>query len=361
MVKSIADAMVKEGFKDAGYEFVVIDDCWLASSRDASGKLAPNPTRFPNGIKAVADYVHSLGLKFGIYEDVGVRTCAGFPGSEFNMMLDAQTFAEWGVDLVKFDGCNFDAHQNADGYSAFGRYLNLTGRPIVYSCEWPLYDYVNGITSDFEKVASVCNYFRDYNDVGDSWDSISSIINYWADDKLAFSKVAGPGSWNDPDMLVLGDFGLSYEQERTQMAFWAIFAAPLFVSADIRNLRETSRALLLNRNVIAINQDPLGVQAVRILTQPLPVFRKQLAASDTYAFVVYFSYVDNGTPQRVQIPVYQLGLSSSKGYMFTEVFTGVQIGKFYPKNTFVCDVNPSGVFMFVASPVQVSDTVPFFL
>lgn len=145
LFKRTADLMVSEGYLDAGYEYIIIDDCWLANERDENGRLQPDPERFPSGIKALADYVHKKGLKFGIYEDYGTKTCAGYPGILGHLEIDAKTFADWEVDYVKIDGCNANSSTYPEGYTAFGKYLNETGRPIVYQCQWSTYEEVNGI------------------------------------------------------------------------------------------------------------------------------------------------------------------------------------------------------------------------
>ncbi|RMB98310.1 hypothetical protein DUI87_25215 [Hirundo rustica rustica] len=206
----MADRMAADGWRDAGYEFVCIDDCWMAPTRDEQGRLRADPKRFPSGIRALADYVHSKGLKLGIYSDVGKKTCAGFPGSYDHYDLDAQTFASWGVDLLKFDGCNSDSLDLlAEGYRRMSLALNRTGRSIVYSCEWPFY-------------------------------------------------------LRPVQQLVIGNFGLSWDQSVTQMAMWAIMAAPLFMSNDLRHISPEAKRLLQNKEVIAINQDPLGKQGYQI-------------------------------------------------------------------------------------------------
>ncbi|NXA45765.1 AGAL galactosidase, partial [Nothocercus julius] len=260
----MADAMAADGWQDVGYEYVCIDDCWMAPTRDACGRLQPDPQRFPGGIRKLADYVHSKGLKLGIYSDVGNRTCAGFPGSYNHYELDAQTFASWGVDLLKFDGCNSDTLELlAEGYRNMSLALNRTGRSIVYSCEWPF--YLRPVQQpNYTEIKQYCNHWRNFFDVSDSWSSIKSILDWTAIHQDSIVKIAGPGGWNDPDMAMIGNFGLSQEQAVTQMAMWAIMAAPLFMSNDLRDISAEAKGLLQNKEVIAINQDPLGKQGYRI-------------------------------------------------------------------------------------------------
>ena len=177
----MADLMVVDGWLDAGYTFLMMDDCWPSKNRTAEGKLEADPDRFPSGIKSLADYVHKLGLKFGIYEDFGVRTCAGYPGSQGHLQTDAQTFADWGVDYVKMDGCQATQADRDAGYPEFGRHLNQTKRPMVYSCSWPFYQRRE---ADYKSIAEHCNLWRNYDDMSHSWDKIFNIINYYGDDRV---------------------------------------------------------------------------------------------------------------------------------------------------------------------------------
>uniref|UniRef100_A0A8C5PTV7 Alpha-galactosidase n=1 Tax=Leptobrachium leishanense TaxID=445787 RepID=A0A8C5PTV7_9ANUR len=261
----MADMMVFQGWLDAGYQYLCIDDCWLAPERDAQNKLQADPIRFPGGIKKLADYIHARGLRLGIYQDVGKKTCAGFPGSLDYYELDAQTFAEWGVDLLKFDGCYYgNLQQLEDGYRRMSMALNRTGRKIVFSCEWPL--YARTLTKvNYSEVAEYCNSWRNFGDVADSWSSVKSILDLTSAVQDSLVPVAGPGAWNDPDMIVIGNFGLSMDQQITQMALWCIMAAPLLMSNDLREISAESKALLQNKEVIAINQDLLGAQGYKIL------------------------------------------------------------------------------------------------
>ncbi|XP_008418799.1 alpha-galactosidase A [Poecilia reticulata] len=258
----MADMMVKEGWKEAGYEYVCIDDCWPSHERDAQGRLQADPKRFPGGIKKLADYVHSKGLKLGIYADVGEKTCAGYPGSLGYYETDAQTFADWDVDLLKFDGCNLKWTLLGDGYIKMSKALNKTGRSILYSCEWPLYEWPFH-TPNYTAIRETCNHWRNFNDVFDSWISIKSILDWTASYQDITVPSAGPGGWNDPDMLVIGNFGLSHDQQESQMALWAIMAAPLLMSNDLRDICPRSKELLQNRRIIEISQDPLGKQGYR--------------------------------------------------------------------------------------------------
>jgi hypothetical protein len=339
----MADLVASEGYKDAGYEYITMDDCWLAKDRDARGRLQPDPVRFPSGIRALADYIHSKGLKFGIYEDIGTKTCAGFPGSLYYLQLDAQTFADWHVDYLKFDGCNFNPVHYGDGYPPMAFFLNMTGRPIALSCEYALYQRGSGIKPDYNAQASACNLARNFDDIDDTWDSVKSVIQFYGADVGNFSLVASPGFFNDPDELVIGNFGLSYDQERVQMAIWSIVAGPLLMSVDLRTIRPDSKALLLNRGAIAINQDPLGIQGRRIFKKgDIEVWRKPITPSDSFAFAILNFGI--ATPSSVTVSFADIGLNSAGGYNVTEVFDNKYIGVFKSSQQLTVSVNPSGVF-----------------
>ncbi|XP_053130016.1 alpha-galactosidase A isoform X2 [Hemicordylus capensis] len=302
----MADVMVSEGWRDAGYEYLCIDDCWMAPTRDKQGRLQPDPKRFPSGISKLAAYVHSKGLKLGIYADVGSKTCAGFPGSKGNYKLDADTFASWGVDLLKFDGCNFGTlAQLVKGYKDMSRALNETGRSIVYSCEWPLYQRPLQ-KPNYTEIKQYCNYWRNYEDVYDSWCSIKDILDWSALHQDDIAEIAGPGGWNDPDMLVIGNFGLSRDQQVTQMALWAIMAAPLLMSNDLRSICPQAKALLQNKEVIAINQDPLGKQGYRILADHKFELWERPLSGGGYAIAV-LNRQEMGGPQTITFSTAILG------------------------------------------------------
>ncbi|KAK3597113.1 hypothetical protein CHS0354_021221 [Potamilus streckersoni] len=349
LIQVMADRMAADGYRDVGYEYITIDDCWPALNRDSNGRLQPDPKRFSSGMKNLSDYVHSKGLKMGIYEDFGIKTCAGYPGSEFYMQLDAQTFADWGIDLLKFDGCNSNPDDAKFGYPAMAFYLNKTGRPILYFNEWPLDDKLHGRKSNYAAVQQYSNAWRNFDDVNDDWDSVKSIINYYANNDQNFLSFAGPGAWNDPDMLVIGNYGLSPDQERTQMAMWSIFAAPLIMSVDLRTIRPSSKALLQNKRLIAVNQDPMGI-AGRVVykDQNIQVWTRPILPKGSVA-VVLVNLGSGGSPAQVTLPLNTIGLTYPMGYRFTETFDGGNLGQYKPADTFTCFVNPTGVFMFTAN------------
>lgn len=352
LYKKMADIMVTDGYLAAGYQYVDIDDCWLSKSRDSEGRLQADPVRFPSGIKGLADYMHAKGLKLGVYGDVGTRTCAGFPGSEGYMHRDAQTLADWGVDMLKFDGCNADLEQFENGFPKMGRALNATGRHIVYSCEWPMYEKAHGGKPDYARIAATCNVFRQLTDIYDSWGSVLGMIEYFGDDPGNFSLVAGPGAWNDPDQLVIGNFGLSRDQEKFQMAMWCMLASPLLFSVDLKTIPKWSKDLLQNPRLIAINQDTLGIQAKRIVNNNngLSIWIKAIEPLGSRAIAFMYTK-DHGYPLKVAVTLYDIGLAASGGYDVEEVFSGSHLGKYKPWDVFVCYVNPTGVYLITAKPL----------
>ena len=259
LIRGIADAMAASGMRDAGYQYVVIDDCWQVARDSATGRIVPDAQRFPNGMRALADYVHSRGLKFGLYTDAGRRTCEGRPGSYRSYELDARTYAEWGVDYTKVDWCYSDSLDARVQYTQFRDALRAAGRPIVFSiCEW-------GRNRPWEWAAGVGHLWRTTGDISDRWQSMITI----ADASSRHARVAGPGGWNDPDMLEVGNGGMTAEEYRTHFSLWAIMAAPLIAGNDIRTMSDETRDILTNREVIAVDQDSLGVQGW-LAAQPAP-------------------------------------------------------------------------------------------
>ncbi|KAL1502107.1 hypothetical protein ABEB36_007301 [Hypothenemus hampei] len=354
LFREIADEIVNNGFKDAGYEYVIIDDCWASKERDNNSRLQPDPKRFPSGIKALADYMHGKGLKLGIYADYGTKTCAGYPGSIEFLELDAQTFADWEVDYLKLDGCYSDILTMELGYSLMSRYLNQTGRPIVYSCSWPAYQEPIGIHPNYEKMSEVCNLWRNWDDIDDSWSNVTNILKWFSDNQDRIANYAGPGHWNDPDMLIIGNFGLSYEQAKAQLAIWAILAAPLIMSVDLKNIDPKFRDLLLNKDVIAIDQDPLGIQGRLVMTRgnidwwtrPItPVIQNETS----YAVGILSKRVD-GYPHRVNFKLSDLGLKNPSGYKVQNIYeSSIEAEMLKPNDTLLIRVKPSSVVLLKAT------------
>jgi len=298
LIMEIADKMVADGYRDVGYKYVDIDDCWLAKNRDENGKLVANPEAFPSGIPALSNYLHKNGLLLGMYEDIGFATCGGYPGSEGHYDSDAKQFAEWGVDALKIDGCSFQQTHYQVAYTNYSKYLNETNRPIMFSCSWPAYISDADKALYYPYLAYICNIWRNWHDIQDSYASMAAIANYWGDHSHVLSQVAKPGSFNDADQLIIGN-SLNEEESKTQLSLWAIMASPLLMSNDLRNITAWARNVLLNKEVIAVNQDKLGRQGVRVSGKAgtVQVWRRLLFDS-TYAVVLW-----NDTPniQNIQL------------------------------------------------------------
>ena len=254
LIKDTANAMVESGMKDAGYEYVNIDDCWMAPERDANGNLEPDPETFPNGIDGVADYVHNLDLQLGIYSSAGTRTCQGLPASLGHEETDAQSFADWGVDYLKYDNCYNQGAPPKERYSAMWEALEATGRDIVKSqCSWGVYE-------EWTWAADLgANLWRTTGDIYDDWNRIMDIL----DQQVGLAQYAKPGHWNDPDMLEVGNEGLSETESRAHFSLWCLLAAPLIAGNDVREMSDATRKILTNEEAIAINQDAAGIQGTK--------------------------------------------------------------------------------------------------
>jgi len=280
-IRAAADNLVATGMKDAGYIYVNIDDTWEAE-RDATGILHTN-SKFPD-MKALADYVHSKGLKIGIYSGPGTKTCGGFAASLGHEEQDAKMYADWGIDYLKYDLCSFipdvmekqEPHDKAAqmrlmiaAYTKMGKALKATGRPIVFSlCQY-------GWDAPWEWAPALGgNSWRTTGDISADWDRIYAILSQ--QDGLA--KYAGPGHWNDPDMLEVGNGKLTLRENRSHFSMWAILAAPLLAGNDLPNMKPEIKAILTNRDVIAINQDSLGKQGTRAYSDgEVEVWTRQLS------------------------------------------------------------------------------------
>ncbi|XP_041360076.1 alpha-N-acetylgalactosaminidase-like [Gigantopelta aegis] len=350
LYKEMADRVVSDGYRDAGYEYISVDDCWSTHERDSGGNLQADPHRFPSGIRELSRYVHSKGLKLGLYGDIGRTTCKLYPGNELHLRRDANTFAEWEIDYLKVDGCHADTNDFSISYPLFGHWLNETGRPILYSCSWPFFMNIKHETPNYMHVAKSCNIWRSYYDIQDSWENVQSIIQYQANITDTVQPAVGPGHFNDPDMLVIGNFGLSYDQEQVHMALWAIMAAPLIMSNDLRHMRDESKAILQNKMAIAVNQDPLGRQGQRIYkNKKSEIWTRQL--KDDNVAIAVINLDDGGCPAMIHTTLAGLGLNGEGGYNVTDVFNKKPVKSYTQTDTVTFRPNPSGVEFVVASPL----------
>ena len=262
-IRDTADAMVSSGMRDAGYQYVVIDDCWQGP-RDSNGFITADAQKFPSGIKALADYVHSRGLKFGIYSDAGRLTCGGRPASQGHEYQDALTYARWGVDYLKYDWCSTGDRNAQEAYAVMADALRQSGRDIVFSmCEW-------GTAKPWLWAKNTGNLWRTTGDIWDSFDKQDDAHKSWAHTIVEIADLneplwpfAGPGHWNDADMLEVGNGGMTPAEYRSHFSLWAMMASPLMAGNDIAHMNDTTRSILINKEVIAIDQDKLGAQGHR--------------------------------------------------------------------------------------------------
>ncbi|MFI5194979.1 MAG: glycoside hydrolase family 27 protein, partial [Chitinophagales bacterium] len=311
VIRKTADAMVSSGMKDAGYEYVVIDDCWQID-RDSSGNIVPDPKKFPSGIKALADYVHSKGLKFGIYTCAGTHTCAGRPGSLGHEYQDAISYARWGVDYLKEDWCNTEGQNAQQSYKLMRDALYKAGRPIVFSlCEW-------GSNKPWEWAGEVGHLWRSSGDISDSWSKSgagdgriwggSVLVNL--DLQQGLEKYAGPGRWNDPDMLEVGNGGLTTAENRAHFSLWCMLAAPLIAGNDLSNMSKETVSTLTNKEVIALDQDKLGKQGYLIENEEyFQIYLKPLSGGDTA--ICLFNRGDQTKEANIDWKKYKIGAGHS--------------------------------------------------
>lgn len=266
IIREMADAMVASGMREAGYEYINIDDCWHGE-RDSRGFIQPSPENFPSDMKALADYVHSKGLKLGIYSDAGATTCAGRPGSRGHEYQDALTYASWGIDYLKYDWCDTENLDPTGAYTTMRDAIRAAGRPILFSiCEW-------GDNKPWEWAVDIGHSWRTTGDIYPCWDCELSHGSWssWGvlpilDKQAGLRQYAGPGHWNDMDMLEVGN-GMSLEEDRAHFSIWAMMASPLIAGNDLRHMKKQTVEILTNKDVIAINQDRLGIQAMKFIDE----------------------------------------------------------------------------------------------
>ncbi len=315
-IKAAADAMVSSGMKDVGYQFVNVDDCWM-NGRDGSGNIQWDKTRFPSGIAALASYVHGKGLKFGIYSAPNTGTCEGlygnpamasvYVGSLGHEQQDAKSYASWGVDLLKYDDCGGPLSAFATMRDA----LRATGRPIVYSI-----NPYNGSTcvptgahssTCGLDLAAIANMWRIGADIKATWGDITRLIDI--DGPL--SAYAGPGHWNDPDMLEVGNGSFSLDENKSHFSLWAMLAAPLISGNDLTTMSAATKSVLTNSEVIAVDQDPLGHQATLVATPQtgLQVWSKTLSGTNVRAVALFNR---NGSAANITVSFTQVGFSSGQ-------------------------------------------------
>lgn len=342
LIREMADAMVTSGMKDAGYVYLVIDDCWQIG-RDAHGNILPDPQRFPSGMKALADYIHSKGLKFGLYSDAGTLTCQKRPGSRGYEFQDARQYAAWGVDYLKYDWCSTGTQNAPASYSIMRDALLKAGRPIVFSiCEW-------GTSKPWLWAKDVGNLWRTTGDIQDCWDCKRDWggmgVVHILDLQDGLESYAGPGHWNDPDMLEVGNEGMTITEYRAHFSLWCILAAPLMSGNDLRNMTNEVKEILTNREVIAVDQDSLGMQGRRVKRDgDREVWAKQLA--DGGRAVVLFNRGPKS--QEISVSWTEIGYPQQVAAHVRDLWAHKDLGKLTGK--FSAEVPSHGVVMVTVKP-----------
>jgi len=325
MVLEMADVMAEKGYRDAGYKYVVIDDCWSLRERDENGNLVADPEKFPHGMKYVGDYIHSKGLKFGMYSCAGIRTCAGYPASFDHEYQDARTFASWGVDFLKYDFCYFPSFANCQHrYLTMAQALRASGRDILFSaCNW-------GVQEPWNWMRSVGAHM--YRSTGDIWDNFPSTAGIMKSQMGNFNANAA-GCFNDMDMLTVGMGGQgnvgdancnTYGEYEMQFAYWCFCAAPLMMGADLRKVGEEYRTLLQHKELIRLNQDPECRPPYKVCeNNGYTVFIRHLADGE-FAIGVFNFHQD---PRHAEITFAELGVPVNAGVKLalTDVITGESI------------------------------------
>ena len=324
LIRETADAMAAEGLLAKGYEYLVIDDCWSLRERDAQGRLAADPEKFPYGMKDLADYVHSKGLKFGMYSCGGSLTCAGYPGSFEHEFVDAETFAEWGVDFLKYDYCYHTPMIAAPYlYRRMGLALENCGRDILFSaCSWG-----EDQTHEWVKTSSA-SMWRSTGDIHDAWESVRNLVNQ----QEVLHPYNGVGCFNDMDMLVVGIYGkgnvglqgCNDTQYKTHFSIWALLGSPLMIGCDVRNMSPAAKAILTNEELIRINQDPACRQPVRLHSPwtglDVVVYFRQLATGELA--IGLFNMGSSAANACVNLEELGLPFSTGKTLKLRELWTG---------------------------------------
>jgi alpha-galactosidase len=328
LIREVADSMVSTGMKDAGYQYIVIDDCWQVA-RDKNGTIVPDPERFKGGMKALADYIHSKGLKFGVYSDAGARTCEGRPASNGYEVEDARQYAAWGVDYLKYDWCNTDGVDPKIAYPTMRDALKATGRPIVFSmCEW-------GRNQPWTWARGVAHLWRTTGDISDRWSSFVRLL----DQQVGLEKYAGPGGWNDPDMLEVGNGGMTIPEYRAHFSLWCLLSAPLMAGNDIRSMTPEIRDILTNKEVIAVDQDPTEQGRRLRKNGELEVWVKKMAGNQRV--VVLFNR--GNAPAQMALSWHELGLPFDAELAVRDLWAKKDLGNV--KGTFVTSVPSHDVVM----------------
>ncbi len=346
LILETADKLIEYGYKDAGYEYVVIDDCWSLKERDKDGRLVPDPEKFPHGMKFIADYLHERGLKFGMYSCAGTLTCAGYPSSYGHEYVDAKTFAQWEVDYLKYDFCNFPVSGNCkNAYLTMSMALRSCGRDILFAaCNW-------GVEEPWNWMRSIGAHM--YRSTGDIFDSFTSFKDILLSQEKNFS-MSMPGCYNDIDMLTVGMYGkgntgikdgCTDEEYKLQFALWCMFSAPLMMGGDIRNMNDFCKNLMQNKELLAIDQDEEGRPPFVVAlwgNENIKMYFKFM--SDNQFAVMLANFEDEKKTLHLSLPDIGLPAGCGKVLELHDVFTGEYAGTLHESRKF--DVEPHSCLFY---------------
>lgn len=344
LIRETAEAMIDSGMQEAGYIYVVLDDGWSAKERDEKGNLVPDPERFASGMKALGDWLHARGFKFGIYNCAGTKTCAGYPGGHGYERQDAQLYASWGVDYLKYDWCNTEGMDPKVAYRVMRDALYEAGRPVVFSmCEW-------GTSRPWEWAKEVAHLWRTTGDITDIFEGKEKWCIGWKtilDMQVGLEKYAGPDGWNDPDMLVVGRPRMSRAENRAHFSLWCMLAAPLMAGNDVRNMSKEVREILTNREVIAVDQDPLGKQGWRLKAEAgREIWVKELAEGN-WAVCLF-----NTASQKAKLELEweELGFLRGGRFRVRDLWAKEEVGT--TERRIECELEGHDVAMFRLIPIR---------
>ena len=340
-IMETADAMVSSGLRDAGYTYLQLDDGWMAKTRDANNRQFADTTRFPRGMKFLADYLHARGLKLGIYSSAGATTCAGYPGSYDHEVTDAKTYDEWGIDYLKYDACgNKEGHSDKELFNRMGQALKATGRPILFNmCIFysdTTHRWAQGLGHTWRTGGDIVKHIEKDPDV--------TYLNWYENlqtQVLGKEDFAGPGHWNDPDNLIIGyarNNKQTWEEQKAQFSFWALLSAPLFLGNDVRNMNDDIKNILMNKEVIAINQETAGKPGTRIINKETYEVWKNTLKNGHKVLLIFNKKNEDAT-----IQVDWTAAGEKSGFNVRDLWDHSDKGFF--ENSYVANVSPHGVSM----------------
>jgi len=384
LFEDMANQLTATGLKAAGYNRIDIDDCYLAKRDPVTNDLVADPDRFPGGITALSDKLHEQGFKFGVYNDIGRTTCAGNPGlnvseaddpvADAQLKRDCEVMAnEWKIDSIKIDGCARRAGSNMSvTYPKLGKYLNATGRQILFTCSWPVYTSLapdcNGSLATpgcfpVEQIVPACSTWRVFKDIMDAYNlpghaGVRQIIDFYAHNNASLRAASGPGHYNDYDMLLAGDAGLSVAEAKIQFGMWAMWSAPLLMSNDLRTIDQEFIDILTAEEVIAVDQDPLGASAEgiiivnnsNVMSAQVSVWHKPLEEPGARAAALLNTGLFDASSYNLTVTSEMLGLGAAAAFTARDLFARKDLGTFDGEADFW--LAPTSITMLLVKPVK---------